>query len=107
MCVVALASTLSGSLAHAAADADAATRPTYLQSLQQAARQQGLARSAMWRTLLHYSVQPLTRVDRSLADDPDFFLAADGAHHPEHELDATLAAFFNPSAHHALDQPAT
>lgn len=108
MSVLALASTLSSGMAHAvASDTDVATKPTYLQSLQQAARQQGLARSAMWRTLLHYSVQPITRVDRSLADDPDFFLAQDGAHNPEHELDATLAAFFNPSAHHALDQPAT
>jgi hypothetical protein len=58
----------------------------------------------MWRTVLHARIQPITRVDRSLADDPDFFLAPDGAHHLDHELDATLAAFFDTTTLHALDQ---
>lgn len=78
----------------------------YVRALQQAAREQGLASSAMWRTLLHYRVHPLARIDRSLADDRDFFLAAHGATDPEQELDATLAAFFDPTPRHALDQPA-
>ena len=60
----------------------------------------------MWRTLVHYRVHPLTRVDRSLADDSDFFLAASGAHDPAEEMNATLAAFFDPTPRHALDQSA-
>ncbi len=79
---------------------------THLRALQQQARQLDLASSAMWRTLLHYQVHPLTRRDRSLADDPDFFLAPDGARNPQQELDATLAAFFDTTSRHALDQSA-
>ncbi|HEX5356026.1 MAG TPA: DUF4105 domain-containing protein [Aquabacterium sp.] len=86
--------------------APVATQQDYIRTLQQAARHRHLADSPMWRTLLHYRVQPLTRQDRSLADDRDFFLAPDGAHAPEQELDATLAAFFDPTVRHALDQPA-
>lgn len=78
----------------------------YIQKLQQQAHEQHLADSLMWRTLLHYRVQPLTREDRSLADDSDFFLAPQGAHAPDQELDATLAAFADPTPRHALDQPA-
>ena len=77
-----------------------------LQALQQQARQLNLANSAMWRTLLRYRVQPLTRRDRSLADDPDFFLSPQGASNPQEELDATLASFFDTSIKHALDQSA-
>jgi len=88
---------------HAQADTPA---QTHLRALQQQARQLNLASSAMWRTLLHYQVHPLTRRDRSLADDPDFFLAPEGARHPQQELDATLAAFFDTTSRHALDQSA-
>jgi hypothetical protein len=79
----------------------------HLSALQATARQQHLAGSAMWRALLHYRVQPLTRRDRSLADDPDFFLSSDGARDAQHELDATLAAFFYTRPSHALNQAAS
>ncbi len=79
---------------------------THLLALQQQARQLNLASSAMWRTLLHYQAHPLTRRNRSLADDPDFFLAPEGARNPQQELDATLAAFFDTTRRHALDQSA-
>ncbi|MFZ4552468.1 MAG: DUF4105 domain-containing protein [Aquabacterium sp.] len=78
----------------------------YLHTLQAQARAQHLAQHPMWRTLLHMRVHPLTGRDRSLADDPGFFTAPDGAHQPAAELDATLAAFFDPRPRFALDQPA-
>ena len=83
-----------------------ADQTAYLTQLQQQAHAQRLAEQDAWRALLHYKVHPLTRQDRSLADDPDFFNAPDGARNPQSELDATLAALFDPSATHALDQPA-
>lgn len=94
----------------AAADAPAAplseAASAYLRQLQAQARALDLANSLMWRTLLHYKVQPLTRVRRSLADDREFFLATDGAHDAQAEINATLAAFFDPVPRYALDQSA-
>ncbi len=78
----------------------------YLGTLQARAHTLGLADQRMWRTLLHDVVHPLTRHDRSLADDPDFFLHPQGATRPADELDATLAAFFDPAETHALGQSA-
>jgi hypothetical protein len=78
----------------------------YLGELQAQGRQLQLSRSLMWRTLLHYRVHPITRVDRSLADDPDFFMSPHGARDPAQELDATLAAFFDSRPVHALAQSA-
>ena len=78
----------------------------HLRDLQDKARSLKLAHSPMWRTLLHYQQHPLTRSDRSLADDPDFFLSPVGAHDAQRELDATLAAFFDPTVRHALEQNA-
>ncbi len=94
----------------AAADTPAAPlspqASAYLLSLQTQAHRLDLANSLMWRTLMHYKVQPLTRVRRSLADDTQFFLAPDGARNAQAEIDATLAAFFDPVARYALDQSA-
>lgn len=78
----------------------------HLAALQARARAASLATQPMWRALLHYQVHPLTRVDRSLADDADFFLAPQGHRNAQAELDATLAAFFDPTPRHALSQPA-
>lgn len=89
----------------ASAAPDAQTQ-RYIQTLQQQARQKQLADTAMWRTLVHYRVHPVTRVDRSLADDSDFFLSPQGVRDPAQELDATLAAFFDTDTLHALGQPA-
>lgn len=67
----------------------------YLDELIAAARSQRLHEREEWRSLLHY--QPRFRVLglRSLADDPDFFNAPDGATNVQGELEATLAAFFS------------
>ncbi len=89
----------------ASAAPDAQTQ-RYIQTLQQQARQMQLADTTMWRTLVHYRVHPVTRVDRSLADDSDFFLSPQGVRDPAQELDATLAAFFDTDTLHALGQPA-
>lgn len=78
----------------------------YLQALQAQARQQHLADHLMWQTLVHYRVHPLARRNRSLADDPEFFLSDEGKAAPEAELNATLAAFFDPAVRFALDQSA-
>lgn len=78
----------------------------HLLKLQEQARARQLAQTPMWRTLLHYQLHPLSRIDRSLADDPDFFLSSVGARDPQQELDATLAAFFDPTVRHAMDQSA-
>lgn len=93
-------------LAPAALSAAAPAPAPYLIALQDRARALHLAEQPMWRTLVHYKVHPLTRHDRSLADDPDFFLHPQGATQPAAELDATLAAFFDPAEGHALNQSA-
>lgn len=79
----------------------------YLTSLQARAKAMALSQSDAWRALVHYKVHPLTRTDRSLADDEDFFNSPNGATNPEAELNATLAAFFDPSLGRALDQNAS
>lgn len=84
-----------------------AEQASYLKSLQAHARQQHLADTLMWQTLLHYRQHPITRTRRSLADDPEFFLSPQGKHDAAQELDATLAAFFDPTLRYALDQSAS
>lgn len=89
-----------------AASAPAAPAADALTALQRQAQALGLARHPDWLALLHYKRQPLTGRWRSLADDPRFFNAADGATNPEAELAATLAAFADPVLRLAGDQPA-
>ena len=66
----------------------------YLQSLIEDAHRLELARDPHWHTLLHYKGGLFGF--RSLVDDPKFFLAKDGKHDSEAELDATIRAFFQP-----------
>ncbi|MBD1587998.1 DUF4105 domain-containing protein [Pseudomonas typographi] len=54
-----------------------------------------LARAPYWLALGHYTPSKVHGW-RSYVDDASFFLAADGAHHPERELRATLAALYAP-----------
>ena len=65
--------------------------------LQARARSLQLADDPAWADLLQYEPHPLTRRLRSLADDPGFFNAPDGASNPAAELDATLARLFDPA----------
>jgi len=70
----------------------AAEEATYLDSLLARAEQLRLYDDPYWWILLHYK-NSLFGV-RSLVDDPDFFLAADGKRNPQAELEATLRGFF-------------
>src|SRR3569833_3326881 len=70
--------------------------PSYLQHLVTAARAAELADSRQWRALVHYRDNLLLPGVTSQADDPEFYLAANGKIDPAAELDATLAAFFAP-----------
>lgn len=67
----------------------------YLDELVTAARAKRLAEREEWHALLHYQPRFRLLALRSLADGPEFFNAPDGATHPAHELEATLAAFFS------------
>ncbi len=57
------------------------------------ARAQQLAAQPYWVALGHYESGKLGGW-RSYVDDPKFFLAEDGAHHPERELSATVDALY-------------
>lgn len=64
----------------------------YLDHLLSLAAQKQLHQNPYWQTLLHYKKGWFS--SRSLVDDPDFFLAANGKYDPQAELTATLHAFF-------------
>ncbi len=91
---VALSVAMALCLHACAAFAAVASANPYLDELIASSRAQRLAQTEEWLTLLHY--QPRFRFMglRSLADSPDFFNAPDGATNPQHELEATLGAFF-------------
>ncbi|BCQ64959.1 hypothetical protein PBOI14_67090 [Pseudomonas sp. Boi14] len=58
-------------------------------------RLQQLANDPFWISIGHYETAKLGGW-RSYVSDPKFFLAADGAHHPDAELAATLNALYAP-----------
>jgi hypothetical protein len=68
----------------------------YADELIAEAQARDLVHSATWLALLHYERTFWHRTPASLADSPDFFLAANGATDPQAELAATLRAFFAP-----------
>ena len=72
------------------------THPPYLDHLLALAAQKQLHQDPYWHTLLHYKKGWIS--SRSLVDDPNFFLAADGKYDPQAELAATLQAFFQDEA---------
>lgn len=79
--------------------------PAYLAELQQRARAQQLASDPYWHTLLHVE-QPLAGPPHSAVVNDWFFLAPDGRENLQAELDATLAAFFDPQERTPRDEPA-
>ncbi|MCB0325021.1 MAG: DUF4105 domain-containing protein, partial [Bdellovibrionales bacterium] len=86
------------SLALTAADAVAqsrsdVTRESYIEALVARARELQLADDPVWHTLLHYHPRKLLPGVISMADDPAFFLAPDGATNPASELEYTLRSF--------------
>jgi len=60
-------------------------------------RLQQLANDSFWISLGHYESAKLGGW-RSYVSDARFFLAPDGAHHPDAELSATLAAIYAPAS---------
>jgi len=65
---------------------------TYSLALIEEANHKILYTDKYWHTLLHYKNGAFGL--RSLIDDPNFFLAPDGKHNPQAELEATITAFF-------------
>lgn len=60
-------------------------------------RLQQLANDPFWISLGHYETAKLGGW-RSYVSDPKFFLARDGAEHPDAELKATLSALYAPAS---------
>ncbi|MGB3123990.1 MAG: DUF4105 domain-containing protein [Pseudomonas sp.] len=60
-------------------------------------RLQQLANDPFWLSLGHYEAGKITGW-RSYVSDKKFFLAADGAHHPDAELKATVEALYAPAS---------
>jgi hypothetical protein len=86
-------------LALPAAAAPPSPDPSYLDQLIAEARERGVADAREWRILLHYRRNPVPLAlpgVTSVADSPEFFLAEHGKTDPQAELEATLAAFFQP-----------
>ena len=67
---------------------------SYLADLLGRASESNLSDDRYWHLLLHYRTN-LFGGYTSEADDPGFFLAADGKTNPKTELEATLAKFFS------------
>jgi hypothetical protein len=70
-----------------------ACAPLHAATVVDSSRIQQLASDPYWVALGHYTPSKLGGW-RSYVDDPKFFLAADGAHHPDHELQATVQALY-------------
>lgn len=74
-----------------------ASAPLHAAQQPDATRLQQLAADRYWIAIGHYESGKLGGW-RSYVDDPRFFLAADGAHHPDRELRATLDALYAPAS---------
>ncbi|CAG8868104.1 hypothetical protein PS627_02867 [Pseudomonas fluorescens] len=74
-----------------------ASAPLHAAPQPDATRLQQLAADRYWIAIGHYETGKLGGW-RSYVDDPRFFLAADGAHHPDQELRATLDALYAPAS---------
>jgi hypothetical protein len=79
---------------------------SYLAELTRRSREMRLADAPQWRRLLHYQESWFRPGAASGADTARFFLAPDGRSDPEAELEATLAAFFEPAPEGASREPA-
>lgn len=86
-----------GALAAFPARAGEAADAAYLDELREAARELRLADAREWRILGHYAAHTIRPGATSEADSPEFFLSPEGKSDPQAELDATLAAFFEPA----------
>ncbi|MCP8350778.1 DUF4105 domain-containing protein [Pseudomonas sp. B21-036] len=74
-----------------------ACAPLHAATVLDDARLHALANDRYWISLGHYETAKLGGW-RSYVDDPKFFLAKDGAHHPDQELRATYEALYAPAS---------
>jgi len=74
-----------------------ACAPLHAAPFMDESRLQRLAEDPYWIALGHYETGKLGGW-RSYVDDQRFFLAEDGAHHPERELAATVQALYAPAS---------
>ncbi len=74
-----------------------ACAPLHAAPFMDESRLQALAADPYWIALGHYETGKLGGW-RSYVDDDRFFLAQDGAHHPDRELAATLEALYAPAS---------
>ena len=74
-----------------------ACAPLHAAPLMDESRLQALSADPYWIALGHYETGKLGGW-RSYVDDDRFFLAEDGAHHPDRELAATLQALYAPAS---------
>ncbi|HCN47109.1 MAG TPA: hypothetical protein DIT18_16840 [Pseudomonas sp.] len=74
-----------------------ACAPLHAAPLMDESRLQALAADPYWIALGHYETGKLGGW-RSYVDDQRFFLAEDGAHHPDRELAATVKALYAPAS---------
>jgi Domain of unknown function (DUF4105) len=88
------------------AAASSAIDPSYLTELTRRSRELRLADAPQWRRLLHYQESWFRPGAASGTDTPRFFLAPGGRTDPQAELDATLAAFFEPAPADPDQEPA-
>lgn len=88
-----------------AARVAAAQDSAYLAELQQQAQATKLADDPQWRNLLHFEDRPLGK-PRSSVVSAWFFVAPTGRDDADAELQATLAAFFDPAERAPRDEPA-
>lgn len=77
----------------------------YLEELIGAARQKNLAAHPYWHRLLYYKPGLVPGSLRSETADPGFFVAPTGRLDPQAELEANLAAFFQPGEEPVSQQP--
>ena len=74
-----------------------ACAPVHAMPVLDSGRIQQLANTPYWIALGHYETAKLGGW-RSYVDDDAFFLAEDGAHHPDQELKATVEALYAPAS---------
>ncbi|MFD2645303.1 DUF4105 domain-containing protein [Pseudomonas japonica] len=74
-----------------------ACAPLHAAPFMDESRLQALATDPYWIALGHYETGKLGGW-RSYVDDERFFLAEDGAHHPDRELAATVRALYEPAS---------
>lgn len=83
----------------------ASAQSSYLDQLIQQAQSKKLWENRAWQKLLFIPDKPLSFRKKSLITNQNYFFAEDGRTNPEHELLATLNAFFGPPVKLTKENP--